>query len=120
MKYSISLLFMCLSFAGGCFPKSTSTDTILFEAGAPDGKHMVTVFERNAGATVDYSTIIVVRRAAEKFNPELNRIMVASGRHKISAAWTDMASVVISCDINTKNIFKKEVAAVDSIIVRYQ
>jgi hypothetical protein len=111
---------MFLGFAGGCFHRSNSADTVLFEAVSPDEKHLVTVFERNAGATVDYSTIIVVRRADEKFDPEIGRIMVASGRHTISIIWTDKTSVVVSSKINKKAIFKQEFTAIDSINVRYQ
>jgi len=120
MKNAICLLFMSFWLAGGCFQRSNSADTILFEAVSPDEKHLVTVFERNAGATVDYSTIIVVRRADAKFDPEIGRIMVASGRHSISVVWADTACIKISCDIGSKDIFKKEVTAIDSITVRYQ
>ncbi len=124
MKCSIPF-FLFVAAMGGCFPvkqmpEFKSADTILSETVSPDRKHVVTVFERDVGATADFSTIVAVRRFAEKFNPERGRVFVASGRHDISVAWTDGASLKISYDIDSKDIFRKDDTTLDSIAVTYR
>lgn len=118
-------LLLLAGLMGGCLPgkqmpELKSADTLLSETISPDRKHVATVFERDVNATVDFSTMIAIRRVAEKFDPEQGRVFVASGRHKIGVTWIDSAHLKISCDINSADIFKKENAGLDSIVVTYR
>ena len=116
---------MIVSAIGGCLPgkqmmEFKSADTVLSESPSPDGKHVVTVFERDVGATADFSTIITIRRTSKKFDPEQGRIFVASGRHSVATTWLSGSNLTVSCNINQRDIFKKEDTAVDSITITYQ
>jgi len=91
-------------------------DTINLEKTSPAQKYVATVFERDCGATTDYSTIVVLRRFGSSFDPESGRIFIMKGRVPVTLTWADSSSLLITrpeCgpedDRNVKDkVFKRE------------
>ncbi|MEK6280524.1 MAG: hypothetical protein AABN95_09255 [Acidobacteriota bacterium] len=65
------LLFAVIVLAAsGCafLLRSSCENTVRSEIKSPDGKYVVTLFERNCGATTDFSTIVSLRDTHELGN----------------------------------------------------
>jgi hypothetical protein len=101
-------------------PLFSCSDTVLTEVVSPDKKHVATVFERDAGATSDYSTLVTVRRILDCFNTEKNRIFVLAGRHVVTVSWDTGTNLYVRYDAQVGDIFKQDNTTIDSIKVTYQ
>jgi hypothetical protein len=63
-------------------------DTIKAEARSPDGRYVASVFERNCGATTNYSTLVSLRDATQNFAPgEQGWVFVLSGQADVTLTW---------------------------------
>jgi hypothetical protein len=91
------LIMLCLASAilGGCL--FDCGDTINLEKTSPEQKYVATVFERDCGATTDYSTIVVLRRFKRSFDPESGRIFIVKGRVPVTLTWTDPNRLLVKC-----------------------
>lgn len=92
----------------GCGPSLVGDceDRIIQERASPDGGKVVTVFERNCGATTDFSTIVTLCSISDTASAESNRVFVAKGQKKLAIFWPDSSAVRLSCaDCKTDDIF---------------
>jgi hypothetical protein len=122
-SWSFSLPICLLLFVAGCnfFCQSSDfgfSDKTITEVPSPDGKHVATLFERDCGATTDFSMIVVLRRTAQNFNPEKNRIFIVSGKTEIDVRWADKSHLDIFHNAPSNKIFKAE-NEFDSITISY-
>src|SRR4051812_7395464 len=110
MKKIIVIALSLLGLSGcGFFLASTCTDTIKTEVKSPDGNYAATLYERDCGATTDFSTIVNIRAGSSKFNSDENVIFVAKGTHKVNLMWNDGKSLHIECiECDTKDVYKEE------------
>jgi hypothetical protein len=106
------LLFAFIGLAsGGCafLLRSSCDNTVRYEIKSPDGKYVVTLFERNCGATTDFSTIVSLRESSTEFKADDLGIFVVEGQPKIDLAWDGNTRVRLQCqDCRADDIFKQE------------
>jgi hypothetical protein len=96
-----------------------SNDTIL-KLPSPDGLLVATAYERNCGATTDFSSIVNVQPAHDGFNPGESIVFVAEGKYALHLAWTKPRELQITCiGCIRKHIFR-EVSALGDIDVTYK
>lgn len=80
---------------------------------------MANIYERDCGATTDFSSIVNVQSASDKFRADEGRLFVAKGRYDLSVAWTGPRTLLITCaGCSRKNIYR-EVVALGDIDVKY-
>jgi hypothetical protein len=115
----ISLLIMALFAAFGCSPPISKIDEIISDQVSPTGAYVATIYHLNAGATAAYSTIVSVRRIAQKGNLQMGIVFVASGKQAIQAQWTNETTLFLSYNIEQNKIFKKD-KKVESISIVYR
>jgi len=106
------LLLLPLAFTlGGCgfLLRSGCDNTIKSEKRSPDGKYVATLFERNCGATTDFSTIVQLHESSEKLKGDDLGILVVKGQHEIDLTWDGNSSLRLQCnDCRSDDIFKQE------------
>jgi hypothetical protein len=106
------LLPLALAFTlGGCgtLLRSACDNSVKSEKRSPDGKYVVTLFERNCGATTDFSTIVNLRESSEKLNGDDLGILVVKGQHEIDLTWDGNTGLRLQCsDCRSDDIFKQE------------
>jgi hypothetical protein len=65
-------------------------DDLKWESRSPDGKFIAAFFERDCGATTDYSSIVSLRTSNARFDGDNNeRVLVIEGRCDLGVAWED-------------------------------
>lgn len=84
------------------------SDTILAEEKSPDGRYIATLFERDCGATTDFSTIVNLREINSKFDPDDGTIFVVSGRHPVKLIWKSEVELLVIC--KSGEVFRSEPA----------
>jgi hypothetical protein len=84
-------------------------DTIKAEAKSPDGKYTATIYERDCGATTDFSTILNLRESSAKFNGDALGPIVVKSQHTIDIVWDGNTRLRLQCnDCQPEQIFKEE------------
>ena len=64
-------------------------DTVKAEAVSPSGRYVATVFERNCGATTDYSTHISLSGSGESFDSSKGtRVLTLGGKEAVAIDWS--------------------------------
>ena len=104
----ITVLLLASIQQVGCtfFP---CNDDIKSESRSPDGKYVAALYERNCGATTNFSTIVNIRNSSSKFNRDEDIVLVVKGRHQISLVWKDSRTMQIVCaNCPPDDIFKRE------------
>lgn len=92
-------------------------DAIKVEMKSPDGKYIATLYERDCGATTDFSTIVNLRAGSAKFNGEDERVFVIEGRPQVELVWKGNANLQLDCrGCRAEDIFKQERAWKDVTI----
>jgi len=109
----LSFLLIWLMSCNAC------SDTLKSKAVSVDGRLAANVFERDCGATTDFSSIVNVQSASDKFRGEEGLLFVARGRYDLSVTWTGPRSLVINCRGCSRNNIFREVVALGDIDVRY-
>lgn len=107
MKFTLAILLLLCSCSQSLFQCGNAVNE---ETESPDGRYVVTVFERDCGATTDFATIVSVRRAWRTFDPDDDTaLFVASGQLQISASWTSGTSLSIELpeDLSPEREFKR-------------
>lgn len=66
---------------------SSCSDKLSGESKSGDGRYLAASFERNCGATVDFSTIVVLRPANEPFDSDIDPAVVFKGQCKVGFEW---------------------------------
>jgi len=95
---------------GGCgvfWPRCG--DQIKTEKASPDLKYTATVYERDCGATTDFSTIVNLRESSVKFKGDDLGAVIVKGQHRIDLAWDGNTRLRLQCsDCRPEEIFKEE------------
>lgn len=73
--------------AFGLFLASDCEDTTETEVKSPDGKYVATLYERDCGATTDFSTIVKLRESSASFKGDDLGTFVVNGQPKIHLTW---------------------------------
>jgi hypothetical protein len=111
-RFTPLLLFFPLAFAiSGCgfLLRSNCENAIRSEIQSPDGKFVATLFERNCGATTDFSTIVNLRESSRKFDGDNLGIVITRGQHKFDLVWDGNTHLRLRChDCRAEDIFKEE------------
>jgi hypothetical protein len=95
------------------------SDTLRSKATTLDSQLVANFYERNCGATTDFSSMVNVQRTSDKFRADEGLLFVAKGRYDLSVAWIGPRILVVTCpNCSRKNVFR-EVAALGDIDVRY-
>ena len=64
-------------------------DNVKAQAPSPDGRYVAAVFERDCGATTDFSTHVSLREADELFDPPTQtRVLSVAGRAAVDVEWS--------------------------------
>jgi hypothetical protein len=93
--------------------------TIKSEAVSVDRKLVARVSERNCGATTEFSSVVNVQRASDKFDPDAGVYFVAKGRYDVSAKWTGDRELLVTCSRCTRKDIFHEVAMDGDITISY-
>lgn len=97
----------------------TCNDATRFKATSPDGQLVANFYERNCGATTDFSSHVNVQMASDKFRADEGVVFIARGRYDLSVAWTGPRTLLITCaNCARKEVFR-EVVALGDIDVKY-
>ena len=111
-RMGVFLLFAMIALAdSGCafLLHSSCENTIKLEVKSPDGKYVATLFERNCGATTDFSTIVNLRELSMKFDADNSGVFVVKGQPKIDLTWDSHTSLRLQCQhCRVDDIFKQE------------
>jgi hypothetical protein len=109
LNWKLVLLTVILPI-GGCGVFSPRCgDQIKTERASPDLKYTATVYERDCGATTDFSTIVNLRESSTKFNGEELGPVVIKGQHSINLEWDGNTRLRLQCtDCRSEEIFKQE------------
>jgi hypothetical protein len=95
--------------AVGLFLASDCEDTIKTEARSPDGKYAATLYERDCGATTDFSTIVNLRVSSARFNADELGVVILKGQHKLDLVWDGNTKLQLKCDdCRPDDVFKQE------------
>jgi len=94
-------------------------DTARSKATSADGQLVANFYERDCGATTDFSSQVNVQRTSDRFRAGEGVLFIAKGRYDLSVAWTGPRTLLITCPgCARENIFR-EVAALGDIDVKY-
>lgn len=110
MKVIILILLVGLgTVALGLFLASDCEDAIKIEAKSPDGKYVATLYERDCGATTDFSTIVALRDHSANFKGDDLGVVIVKGQHKFDLVWDGNTKLHLQChDCRSDEIFKEE------------
>ena len=104
------LATIALCFGGCAFLlHSNCENTVKSEIHSPDSKYVATLFERNCGATTDFSTIVNLRESSASFKDDDLGIVIVKGQHKLDLVWDGNTKLQLEChDCRAEDIFKQE------------
>jgi hypothetical protein len=75
----------------------TCGNDIMKEIHSPDGRYTAAFYERNCGATVDYSSIVSLRPSEARLGSgQDERALVVRGRCSLGLQWEDSATLRVS------------------------
>lgn len=94
-------------------------DALKSRAVSSDGHLVASFYERNCGATADFSSMVNVQSASDKFDGDEGRLFVAKGRYDISVTWTGPKALLISCTGCSRNNIFREVSVEGDLDVSY-
>src|SRR6202011_6186559 len=108
-KISVCLVLVCaLTWLVSC---SLCSNTPKSKATSSDGRLVANVYERNCGATTDFSSMVNVQSASDKFDADEGVLFVAKGRYTISLTWVSPRALLVTCtNCPRKNIFREVTA----------
>src|SRR5213594_166951 len=102
-----SLLLTCDCSLCGDTPKSRALST--------DQKLVATVYERNCGATTDFSSMVNVQGSSQKFDGDEYQVFVAKGRYDNTVQWAGPKELTVLCEECARNNIYKEVTVLGDI-----
>jgi hypothetical protein len=94
-------------------------DTPKGKAVSRDDRLVANFFERNCGATTDFSSMVNVQSTSDKFDGNQGLLFVAKGQYDVSVAWTGLRTLQIKCAGCSRNNIFREVTALGDIDVVY-
>lgn len=74
--------------------------SILSESASPDGRYLVTVFERNCGAMTPYTRVVSIRQAGNRFDGEDDRswVFALKDQPTIKLSWSGQRQLIVETD----------------------
>jgi hypothetical protein len=101
---------IALSLSGCTFLlHSNCENTVKSEIQSPDGRYAATLFERNCGATTDFSTIVSLRESSVRFKGDDLGVVIVKGQRKLDLVWDSNTKLRLRChDCRADDIFKQE------------
>ena len=107
----IVFLFILVGCGGFC------SDKVNAESSSPDNVLKATWFERDCGATTDFSEIVSIHKPDNTYKDDSDIVFVAKGRGQIHLSWSGPRHLSIECiGCQRKDIFK-EVSKIGDIDV---
>lgn len=108
-KLVVGALLFGLVFANiGCRP-SLCDNTPLKQVESPSGTFIATVFERNCGATTDFSRMVSVGGSADPFSDDTHIVFIVSGQEDINVRWIDGSTLKVDCtECSPDRTFRKK------------
>ena len=86
-------------------------DDLKSKAASTDGQLVAYVYERNCGATTDFSAMVNVQSSRVQFHEDEGILFVAKGRYDLSVEWTSPRALLITCSkCSRKDVFRQVVA----------
>lgn len=103
-------LIIFLDIAGCRFYRDTPCqDTIKSQTYSLGREYVATVYERDCGATTDYSGIVNLQLGTAKFSADKNVVFVVKGQKNVSVMWSEINHLEIVCvGCHSNDIFKQE------------
>jgi hypothetical protein len=95
------------------------SDRVLLRRPSPDGAVVVTLLDRDCGATADYSTILTVVAPSDGVKDERSFIFVAKGRKQVSVRWAGSRSLYVECGGCPRDAIFRQVVTLGEIDVHY-
>ena len=94
MRFPLSILISTLLIACNC---GICSNDVLREVTSPDGKYIVSIFERNCGATTPFVRVVSIRSAGNRFNPDAydDWVFTIHSQSDINANWVDNSNLKI-------------------------
>ena len=95
---SILLVLLAILGTSGCEGNvfAGCGDTVKTEAVSPGGRYVATVFERDCGATADYSTNVSLREVKEPFDPSKQElILTVGGQPTVALEWSTESTLAV-------------------------
>jgi len=112
MKHTMRLilvLFLIASSSCESFTGFSCEDTAKTIAPAPDREYEASVYERDCGATTDFSTIVNLHLVGEDRTNQNGIVFVAKGQKEVQITWLANRKVNIICkDCSSVDIFRNE------------
>jgi len=114
------VLYLCILLLTSCSITKSSIklgeNKVIEEVLSPNGKYKISLFERNVGATADYSYhISIFKQDYELINSDVGNVFISSGVSEIG--WIDNKNVIITPSEHNK-IFK-QIYEFDEIKIDY-
>jgi hypothetical protein len=107
-QIALSLILLSNLVCCGCLTIRCSDD-VKANSSSPDDKYIATLYERNCGATTDFTTIVNLRSSKEKFDSEKGDIVIIEGRRQVNILWKDERTLQVECkDCRSEDMFKRE------------
>lgn len=109
MKIARIILILICCLAASCNDGGLCSDRIIAESRSPNGEYVATLFERDCGATADFSRMVSIRPSNSGFVADNGRVFVVKGQPMIYLAWTSGQSLRIDCrECSSKDVFLSE------------
>lgn len=108
-----AIMILLLLWLNGCNFNlmGDCTKTIKSEVGSPDGKYIATVYERDCGATTDFSTSVNLRQSGIPFSGKEGDVFTVQGELIINLFWEGSTSLRVNCaKCEDNDVFKREVS----------
>src|SRR2546423_14736532 len=103
------ILLLCLALGGCNVFSSGCGDTVLKEVSSPDMRYTATIYERDCGATTDFSTIANLRERSMKFKGDSFGPLIVKGRHNLEVSWETNMKLRLECkDCRPEDIFRED------------
>jgi hypothetical protein len=72
-------------------------DTVKGSFTSPNGTYIATVYERDCGATTDFTTHVNLRTKSAGFKGGRNVVFVSEGKHAVGVEWQNDTTLRIEC-----------------------
>jgi len=112
----LSGLISCLIAVASC---GICGDDTKSKAASTDGQLVAYVYERNCGATTDYSAMVNVQSSTVRFHGDEGILFVAKGQYDLSVEWTSPRALLIKCSRCTRKDVFRQVATFGDVDVRF-
>ena len=107
LEFGVVIAILSLTFIA-CNPPIQCADTILREAVSPDQSSIVTLFERDCGATTRKSLHLSLRKRSDRFDPEKQHsFFITDENGKLRFEWSNSNKLIVHVDGNART-FRKD------------